>query len=148
MVLSSSSGGEARLNSYLLSSCATPRLALLSPDAEHGHQLRQCASALSTQNSSGTCTGALAPFGPLALPYMPYLGLTQMDLQMYAALAASTAATPFRSAVPVSHSALFASMPLQPSLPQGPSNNEATFEIATSKRNEQDRDFLCSPKTP
>lgn len=145
-----STGDGSRLNSYLLSNCATPRLGLLSGESEHGQHLRQCASALSTSTGSALSPcgpGSLAPFGPLSLPYMPYLGaLTQMDLQMYAALAASTAATPltpFRPSMAVSaHTPLFASM-----TPLAAANNEATFEMATSKRSGQERQFLPSPKT-
>ena len=150
MVLHSGpSTAESRLNSYLLSSCATPRsLGLLSSDhPEHGHHLRQCASALATPGggsiSSAPGPGALSAFSPLALPYMPYLGaLSQMDLQMYAALAASTAATPltaFRSAMPptmtAAHSPLFASIgPVHPSSAQPPAPiSEAAFEVGTVK---------------
>lgn len=137
--MSGPSTSESRLNSYLLSSCGTPRLGLLSAESEHGQHLRQCASALSSPSGPASALSS-APFAPLALPYMPYLGaLTQMDLQMYAALAASTAATPltaFRSTMPMSaHSPLFASMAVQP---LAPPNNET--------RSEQDKDFACSPK--
>lgn len=128
-----SASSESRLNSYLMNSCASPRLSLsLTGESESNNHLRVYGPSMT--GAAGLSNTITSPTGlsPLTMAhYMPYLnGLSQMDLlQQYASLANFRSVLHHSSIGPIgTHSPLITSFSVPPTL-----NSENSFSENTVK---------------